>query len=100
MLGDDEYYGFSKVDYTNKPTSSKFWVEDDLAGITDDKGIIMKAAANYTLVDLSESTSNPVISKKAAGTALFGTASKYESFVFVRVYDDKLAEVVVYRYEA
>lgn len=100
VTADDEYYGFSKVDYSNKPTSTKFWVEDDLTGITDDKGIIMKAAANYTLVDLSESTTNPEISKKAAGTSLFGTASKYESFVFVRVYDDKLAEVVVYRYSA
>lgn len=107
VTADDEYYGFSKVDfgwnsvaneYESKPTSTKFWVEDDLTGITDDKGIIMKTAANYTLVDLSESTSNPVISKKAAGTSLFGSASKYESFVFVRVYDDKLAEVVVYRY--
>lgn len=94
---DDEYYAFDAVDYTNKPTTTKFWVKNDFTGITDDKGIIMKAAANYTLVDLTESTTNPEISKKAAGTSIFGSASKHESFVFVRVYDDKLAEVVVYR---
>ncbi len=59
---------------------------------------IMKAAANYTLVDFTDGYSNIEVSKKSKGKSIFGTASKYDSAVFVRYYDDKIVEVVVYRW--
>ena len=62
-------------------------------------GIEKTASAIYTLVDYTESVKNPEIS---AGTAdsVISVSSKYETMVFVRVYDDVLSEVVCYRYLA
>ena len=62
--------------------------------------IAMIAGANYTLVDFTESTDYPEISKKAPGTALFSKSASYQTEVFVRVYDGVLVDVVVYRYNA
>ena len=56
----------------------------------------MNARANYTLVDYTESAKNPEISKKVPKASLF--SSRYPAYVFVRVYEDELKEVVVYRY--
>ena len=58
----------------------------------------MRNSSNYTLVDYSESTSNPEVSRKSKSKSIFGTLSKYDSEVFVRYYDDEIVEVVVYRY--
>ncbi len=64
------------------------------------EGIVMRKTASYTLVDYSESTKNPTIAKKSAGTSLFSLSDKYVSEVFVRVCDDRIVDVVVYRYAA
>ena len=85
-----EYY-VGQVDYSNAPTDSSFTIGDDDATIT------MKSTANYTLVGFSEG-STPEVSKKSKGKSIFGNSSKYESVAFVRYYDDKLAEVIVYRW--
>ena len=60
----------------------------------------MEKSANYTLVDFTESTSSPEISRKSAGTGIFGgNSTDYESAAFVRIYDDETVEVVVYRWK-
>lgn len=96
---DDIYYVAGTLNEADgyEPTNNKFF----LTGATGSHyvsvdGIAMRDAANYTLVDYSES-SNPEISKKSKGKSIFGTLDKYNSTVFVRYYDDKLVEVVVYR---
>ena len=58
--------------------------------------IRMPSAANYTLVDYTESTKNPVIEGKGAKSAV-KTSNKYTSKVLVRIYDEKIVDVVVYR---
>ncbi len=64
-----------------------------------DKLLEMESSANYTLVDFTDGIANPEISRKSAGTGIFGgNSADYESVVFVRVYDDEMVEVVVYRY--
>ena len=57
----------------------------------------MRNSAKYTLVDYTESATNPEVSKKAKSKSIFGSLTKYDSEVFVRYYDDELVEVVVYR---
>ena len=96
---DDIYYVAGTLNEADgyEPTNNKFF----LTGATGSHyvsadGIAMRDAANYTLVDYSES-SNPEISKKSKGKSIFGSLDKYNSTVFVRYYDDKLVEVVVYR---
>ena len=98
----DEYTGFEPTDSeffitaaTLAEGSKKFYTNESFAT----KGVSMKSSANYTLVDYSESTSNPEVSRKSKSKSIFGTLSKYDSEVFVRYYDDKLVEVVVYRFK-
>ena len=62
-------------------------------------GIGMSSSANYTLVDYTESTKNPAI-RKASPMIALSTNSAYKTVVFVRVYNDKLREVVAYRFTA
>ncbi len=64
-------------------------------------GIPTRDTANYTLVDFTESTKHPEIDRKSAGSALFSTkGGEYAVKVFVRINDDKLVDVVVYRSNA
>lgn len=87
-----EYYA-GKVAYDGALTDSTFTIENG----SSDVEITMKSAAKYTLVDFTEGDIE--VAKKAKGKSIFGSASKYESVVFVRYYDDKLAEVIVYRWD-
>lgn len=95
--------GQLRKDVGYEPTDSRFYLADGYThGGTDYyktyDGIVMKSAANYTLVDFSESSKNPEITKKAKSKGIFGTLSLYNSKVFVRYYQDTLKEVIVYRY--
>lgn len=98
--GKDIYYYAGKVDFTTnyEPSDSQFFITGLNNTSSNPHAIVMKSSANYTLVDFSESTSNPEISRKSKGKSIFGNNSKYDSTVFVRYYDDKIVEVVVYRY--
>jgi len=104
-VGDEIYNAVGKLD-KSKTTSSKFFINSDVTNSGSsifaeaEDGITMKSSANYTLVDYSESRKNPEISKKNPGTSLFSTGRRYDAFVFVRVYDGVLKEVVVYRFDA
>ena len=99
---DDIYYIAGNLDEDIKPTDNKFFLigNVNLEGsyYNPDDGISMKNSANYTLVDYTESRTNPEVSKKSKSKSIFGTLTKYDSIVFVRYYDDTLTEVVVYRY--
>ena len=96
---DDIYYVTGDV-LAAGLTDSKFFL-DNVVDENDDTyvaldGITMKNSANYTLVDFTEDPAE--VSKKAKGKAIFGNLdTKYDAEVFVRYYDDKLVEVVVYR---
>jgi len=66
-------------------------------------GIPTRDTANYTLVDYTENAKNPDVVRKSAGSSLFSKGKNNTEFnveVFVRFYDDKLAEVVVYKTNA
>ena len=117
LKGDQKDDIFNAVGNLNKTktkdSSSKFFIDKDVTNFvvgedgkktTDtfalaDDGITMKASANYTLVDYTESTKNPTIVGKSASSAL-STSSKYNTVVFVRVYDGVLRDVVAYRFNA
>jgi hypothetical protein len=102
---DDIYYAVGTLDNAaTKKASGKFFIDanvsyDGAVWAEYQDGITLKASANYTLVDYSESTKNPEILKKSAN-GVFSTSDKYETVVFVRVYDDVLREVVAYRFLA
>ena len=98
--------GFGILDKDNT-NATKFVLDQDILYPNSTEcfdangdGIIMKGTANYTLVDLTESTTKPEISKKYAGTSLFNTSTRYTSYVFVRAYEGVLTDVVVYRVDA
>jgi len=108
-LGDTSDDIYNTVAYLTDATGSKFFISDDVQNFLTPSvvnatwacasdGIVMQANSNYTLVDYTEGIRNPIIEKKTPGISLFN-ATKYDSQVFVRVYDDELKEVVVYRYE-
>ncbi len=87
-----------------KDSNNKFYLDADVKNdyetfATTDDGLSMRASANYTLVDYTESTKNPTVEKKSSSTTL-STSAKYKTVVFVRVYDGVLAEVVAYRFNA
>jgi len=87
-----------------KESNNKFYLDADVKNdyetfATTDDGLSMRASANYTLVDYTESTKNPTVEKKSSSTTL-STSAKYKTVVFVRVYDGVLAEVVAYRFNA
>lgn len=58
--------------------------------------ILFKNSADYTLVDASGS--RVTVEKKSKGINIFGSKEKYESYAFVRYYDDVQVDVVVYRF--
>lgn len=64
---------------------------------TNDANGISYKSANYTLVDFSENSKTPELVAESAGKSLFDVA--YVTYVYVRVVDDKVADVVVYRME-
>ena len=106
--GDDKdeiYNAVGNLDKAKtKDSSNKFFLDADVDNDYDTfaaaaDGITMRASANYTLVDYTESTKNPDIAAKSASSAL-STSSKYETVVFVRVYDGVLRDVVAYRFLA
>ena len=87
-----------------KDSNNKFYLDADVKNdyetfATTDDGLSMRASANYTLVDYTESTKNPTVEKKSSSTTL-STSAKYKTVVFVRVYDGVLTEVVAYRFNA
>ncbi len=103
---DDIYYVIGAVDEDPgfEPTNGKFFfdsysenLQGGINGHIQGDGVAMRDAANYVLVDYSNG-SDAEISRKSKGKSIFGSLTKYNSFAFVRYYDDKLAEVVVYRY--
>ena len=100
-VADEIANGYGILDTTN--TTNKVFVIDQAVDTSTyefaaaNAPIAMIAGANYTLVDFTESTDYPEISKKAPGTALFSKSASYQTEVFVRVYDGVLVDVVVYR---
>lgn len=83
-----------------KASASKFYLDVDIKNMgnvfaTRDDGIAMKSSARYTLVNFTENSEFPQIS--AASSSAISTNRKYTSYIFVRVYDDSLSDVVVYR---
>ncbi len=96
---DTTYYLGMLVEDSGK---TKYNADKDMFYVTTDsadKALEMESSANYTLVDFTDGIANPEISRKSAGTGIFGgNSADYESVVFVRVYDDEMVEVVVYRY--
>ncbi len=84
-------------------------IDDDDNTTTDDAkyfanvGIPTRDTANYTLVDYTDNAKNPDVVRKSAGSSLFSKGKNDSEFnveVFVRFYDDKLVEVVVYKTNA
>ncbi len=103
-VADEIANGYGVLDQAN--TTNKVFVIGDAIDTSTyvfaaaNAPIAMRSGANYTLVDFTESTDYPEISKKAPGTALFSKSVTYQSEVFVRVYDGVIVDVVVYRYNA
>ena len=73
--------------------TSLIWNDDQVANTSS----ISYKTANYTLVDFSENNKTPELVAETAGKSLFDTA--YVTYVYVRVVEDKVADVVVYRME-
>lgn len=100
----DVYYHAGTIDFAKGATDDYIWFQTAGSNVTTADGasnfVVMQGAANYTLVDFTEDASNPEISKKSANKSIFGNLAKYDSDVFVRVVDEKLVEVVVYRTNA
>lgn len=79
---------FGKVDRENT-TSTRLYIENG-------SNVLMKSSANYTLVDYTGSRLK--VEKKTKGINIFGS-EKYNSYVYVRYYDDVQSEVIVYRFD-
>lgn len=98
---DDVYNAAGNLDIDKtKYSASKFYLDVDVENMgnvfaTRDDGIAMKSSARYTLVDFTKNSEFPQIS--AASSSAISTNRKYTSYIFVRVYDDSLSDVVVYR---
>lgn len=63
---------------------------------TNGTNVLLKSSANYTLVDCTSSKIK--VEKKSKGVSIFGSAEKYESYAYVRYYDDVQTEVIIYRF--
>lgn len=88
--------------YLNAPVQNYTGSTPNVKYNTGD-GIPTRDTANYTLVDYTENAKNPDVVRKSAGTSLFSKGKNNTEFnveVFVRIYDDKLVEVVVYKTNA
>lgn len=98
---DDVYNAAGNLDIDRtKASASKFYLDVDVENMgnvfaTRDDGIAMKSSARYTLVDFTANSEFPQIS--AASSSAISTNRKYTSYIFVRVYNDSLSDVVVYR---
>ena len=105
VVAKDVYYHVSTVDEAKDASADFIWLGTGKTNVTagtgaDDKYIVMQRAANYTLVDYTEDASNPEIYEAGANKSLvgdIGIGGTESSTVFVRVVDEKLVEVVVYR---
>ena len=107
----DEIYNFAGfINEEEEATDSRFYLMEGESLQEGSKkyhttknfatlGVPMKTSASYTLVDYTESTSRPEISRKSKSKSIFGSFTKYDSEVYVRYYDGKLTEIVVYRYK-
>lgn len=77
------------------------WFDTAMTGITEagegSNFMVIQKSANTVLVDYEEDASEPEISKKSLSKSLIGRADKYDSYVFVRVIDEVVVDVVVYR---
>lgn len=102
---DQIYSGFGKLTNT---TTNKFTIDKavkaDTAGNSTlsnfaaaSTAISFRSAANYTLVDFSENFKNPDVTLEDGSEYTLDYA--YETYVYVRVVDGKLSDVVVYRME-
>lgn len=78
---------FGKVDRKNT-TSTRLYIENG-------SDVLMKSSANYILIDCTGSRLK--VEKKTKGINIFGS-EKYNSYVYVRYYDDVQSEVIVYRF--
>ncbi|MBR1970793.1 MAG: S-layer homology domain-containing protein [Clostridia bacterium] len=82
--------------------NDRFVIDEDIENALSETfaaagdGIRMPSSANYTLVDYTESTKNPVIKGVGAKSAV-KVSSKYTSRILIRIYDEKIVDVVVYR---
>ncbi len=100
VSADDLYYFVDEYDYAAGTSDDFIYFQNPDDVTTTESGkhyVIMDSAANYTLVDYTEDASEPEIAKKSAGKSLFGNISRYDSKIFVRVIDEVLVDVVVYR---
>ena len=100
---DEIYSGFGAL---TSASSNKFVIN---AAITPDEspavnsnfagasaGISYRSSANYTLVDYSENSKNPEVTFEDGSEYTFD--ADYVSYVYVRVVDGRLADVVIYRH--
>ena len=77
------------------------WFASAMTGITEagdsNHYMVMQKSANTVLVDYTEDADEPEISKKSLSKSLIGNPTKYDAQVFVRVIDEVVVDVVVYR---
>ncbi len=94
----DLYYGYQLA---AEADDNYIWFGSAITGITeaegDDNYMVMQKSANTVLVDYTEDPAEPEISKKSLSKSLIGRADKYDAKVFVRVIDEVVVDVVVYR---
>ncbi len=94
----NNYYGYQLA--TNADDNF-IWFDTAMEGITEagegSNYMVIQKTANTVLVDYEEDADEPEISKKSLSKSLIGRADKYDSYVFVRVIDEVIVDVVVYR---
>ena len=92
---------YGEINYS-KPLSNDFiWFQSAGTGVTTTENgahyLVMQNAANYTVVNYTEDATEPEFSVEGANKAIFGDNGDGErTFVFARVIDEKLVDVVVY----
>ena len=98
--GKEMYIG---VQATLSADDDFIWFDNNMANITiadattGDFYVEMDNNANCVLVDYSEDATEPEISKKSLNKSVIGNATKYDAVVFVRVIDEIVEDVIVYR---
>ena len=106
-IDDDEIFsGFGEVCYAS---DNKFAIDGDIQADYDDlfdishydnipacAELAYRSSATYTLVDFTESATNPAVSVEAGDKSLFNS-DKYNSFAYVRYVGGIMKEVVVFR---
>ncbi|MBQ3022710.1 MAG: S-layer homology domain-containing protein [Clostridia bacterium] len=92
------YYGYQLA---LEADDNFIWFGSAETGITEagetNHYMVMQKSANTVLVDYTEDITEPEISKKSLSKSLIGNPSKYNARVFVRVIDEVVVDVVVYR---